>query len=490
MEKITYIILSLGWDGFPIAYKLQEEGATVAVGQVQSKSELGLEDDEETPEEKEKRLKQFDGMLHNKMTARKLVDALKQVSDKENYFIFCDQNCLFKYAQELLDAGFTKGLFPLESDYEFEKDRDAAMQFVQEVYPDISIIPFKLFSNVTNAVAFLNRSDKVYVIQSKGDYVATMVPKTDDPEMEREQMINQLERNKEEYNKGGIILKEKLSKPIEITPQIVFVDGKPAFTDLDIETKNIGDGENNGPQVGCGTNLIVRTNIDDKINVISFPPAVYEMAAARTGIFVWDISLYFMQDAIYFGEFCSNRFGYDSLMTEITMAGSVRAFFESLMIGSNPLQKAFGSAVRLFNLNKQADREVIAPKDNMFFYEVYKKDDKVLSLGYCWDLGVATGCGDTIIEAVDEVYGAIREMSFKELYCKSKNDFLDFYPTSILFRFMETNHIYYDAPDYESFNEKSIYEKKIRDMEQTHSVKMTAFKNQVSSLLQDEEQEE
>lgn len=485
MEELTYIIISLGWDGLPIAYKLKQEGCEVMVGQVQSKTELGEEEDE-TPEQAEYRLKQYDGML-DKMPARKLVDALKDVKDKEKYFIFCDQNNLYPYAQELLDAGFTKGLFPLEEDFEFEKDREKAMQFVSEAYPQVQIIPFEEFENVDMAVNFLKKSNKVYVIQSKGDHVGTMVPLTDDIDAEREQMITQLTSHREDYEKDGIILKEKLIRPIEITPQMVFYNGQMVFSDLDIETKNIGDGENNGNQVGCGSNLVVRTQFEDKINEIAFPKAVQEMAMVRTGIFVFDISLYLTKDGIFFGEFCPNRFGYDSLMTEITMAGGAKDFFTKIITGENPLKKNFGAAVRLFNLNRQEDKDVIVEDDeNVYLYEVYMKDKKILSTGYCWDLGVATGAGDNVYEAVDQVYSTVKGISFKELYTKSKNDFLDVYPTSILFRLHNTQGDLYgvDAgvePDY-----KMNYETKIRDMESSHNSQMVGFRTRLSSILDEE----
>ncbi len=475
----------MGWDGFPIAYKLKKEGCEVVVGQVQSKEELGLEDDEK-PEDRESRLKQYEGLLE-KMPARELVDVLKKVEDKDKYFIFCDQNNLFKYAQELLDAGFTHGLFPLEQDYEFEKDREAAMRFVNENYPGVQIIPYEEFSNVENAVSFLKKASKVYVIQSKGDYVSTMVPQSDDIEVARDQMISQLIKNKKDYEQGGIILKEKLMQPVEITPQIVFLDGKPVFTDLDIETKNIGDGENNGPQVGCGSNLVIKTNLEDEINKIAFPEEVRNMAMTRTGLFVWDISLYVMPDGIYFGEFCSNRFGYDSIMSEITMAGSAHEFFEALCAGENPLKKTFGTAVRLFNLTRKSDQEIAWDTDNAFMYEIYEKNDKILSLGYCWDIGVATGSGDTIPEAVNDVYEAIEKVSFKELYTKTRHDFLDSYPTSIIFRFNETNGGLYSAPMFEYPNDSLMYEKKMRDMSLGHTKQMEGFRGQLRSII-DEDQ--
>lgn len=442
----TWVVLSNGWDGLPIAYHLQMEGCEVIVGQVQDKSELKTGDDKEDPEDKEQRLLQYEGMI-KKYPAAKLVKALKKVKNKDEYFIFCDQNSLWVYAEQLLKAGFTKGLFPTKADYDFEKGREEAMQFVKENYPGVKIINYEKYSTVEEAKAAVEASEVPLVIQSEGDYVSTIVGE-DDVEKSKITILASLDKHEKDYAKGEIIIKEKLVKPIEITPQIVFWNGVPVFTDVDIETKNIGDGENNGNQVGCGTNLVIRTEISDEINNIAFPPKVYEMAKGRKGIFVWDISLYFTDNGIYFGEFCSNRMGYDALMTECYMSGGVIPHFEGIMEGVSPLLYNFGTAVRTFNLNRTKDQEITDGKpDTSWLYEVKMKDDKLMSVGDCWDLGVVTGVGDTVEEAVDDVYENYKELTFKEKYSRSKEDFLSDYPTSIVHRYKAVNGTYFNGPE-------------------------------------------
>lgn len=465
-KSINYITLTSGWDGMPIAYHLSAiDEVPSYIGQIQNKKELKQEDDEE-PEDKKERLSQYDGMI-KKIPARKLVDSLKKVKNKDDYFIFCDQNALWPYAEELLEAGFTKGLFPTEEDYNFEKGREEAMDFVKENYPDIKIISHEKFSTPEEARAYVEEVDFPLVIQSEGDFVSTIVG-GDDVEESRKLILAALDKHEKEYSKGEIILKEKLVQPIEITPQIVFYNGKPVFTDLDIETKNIGDGENNGNQVGCGTNLIIKTDISDKINQIAFPPIVFEMAKKHTGIFVWDISLYITEQGLYFGEFCSNRFGYDALMTEMTMAHGPASYFEHIMKGENPLDFTFGTAVRVFNLNRSKDQEINVENEKpIWLYEVKKKDDKMYSVGDCWDLGVVTGRGETLNEAVNNVYENLKFLTFKEKYTRTKDDFMGDYPTSIVHRFKQTNHIYYEVPDIEEkvTDDISRMSKEIKDIQ-------------------------
>ncbi len=446
-KSIKYwITLSQGWDGCPIAYHIQEEGGKSYLGQVQSKKELGLDDDEEA-DDKIERLKQYDGMIR-KETAAKLVGGLKKVKNKDDYFILCDQNNLFEYAEQLLKAGFTKGLFPTKEDYEMEKNREDAMKFVEDNYPDVQIIPHEKYATIDEAKKAVEEADVPLVIQSEGDHVPTICP-VDDVEQNHIEILAALDRHAKDYAHGAIILKEKLVKPVEITPQIVFWNGEPIYTSLDIETKNIGDGENNGNQVGCGTNLMIATEMDDEINRIAFPPKVFEMAKERTGIFVWDISLYFTDTGIYFGEFCSNRFGYDSLMTEMTMAHGPSEYFTKIMNGQNPISDfKFGTSIRVFNLNRTADQEItVGSWKPTWLYEATKKDDKIVSVGNGWDLGVITGRGNTVEEAVDNVYDNLDTFTFKEKYTRSKADFLADYPTSIVHRYKATNGTYYSGPD-------------------------------------------
>lgn len=476
----NFIVFSAGWDGMCIGYHWQLEGGKSYLGQVQDFKELKIDKEPEEPEDKEQRLAQYDGMI-KKVPAAKLVKALKGMENKDDYFIFCDQNSLFVYAEQLLKAGYTKGLFPTKEDFDMEKEREEAMKFVEEHYPYIQTIPYEKFQTVEEARQAVEESDVPLVIQSEGDYVATICP-VDDVEQNHTEILAALDRHEKEYSKGEIILKEKLVQPVEITPQIVFWDGEPVYTMVDIETKNIGDGENNGNQVGCGTNLIIRTEMDDQINQIAFPPKIYEMAKERKGLFFWDISLYFTDSGIYFGEFCSNRPGYDSLMTEMAMAGGAIPYFSALQSLKNPLSSRFGAAVRVFNLNRSKDVEInVGDDSSTWLFEVKKKDDKLLSVGDCWDLGVITGVGETFEEAVDDVYKNYDSLTFKEKYVKSKEDFLADYPTSIVRRFKETNGTYYDAPAIVS---KEVHEeRKVEKVKEEYKSKMDEVKQKLQKVL-------
>lgn len=475
----TWITLTVDGSGMPIAHHLMEEGHNVIVGQVQDKRELEP-DAKEDPKDKEQRLQQFQDIL-TKYPADKLVKALKKVKNKDEYYIYCDRNNVWPYAEQLQKAGFKNGTFPTQKDFDMEKEREEAMNFVEEYYPDVQIIPHQKVATVDEAREIVEQAETPLVIQSEGDYVFTVVG-PDDVEHSKEIILSTLSKHEKDYAKGQIIIKEKLVAPIEITPQIVFYNGEPVYTSIDIETKNVGVGENNGNQVGCGTNLIIRTEMNDPINQLAFPPKVFELAKEHTGLFIWDISLYFTENGIYFGEFCSNRFGYDCLMTEMEMSGGAAEYFTKIMNGEDPLKSTFGTAVRAFNLKVKEEQEIKYDNwEHIWLYDGKMKDGKVVTIGEDWDLAVITGKGETIEEAVDDAYENYDSLIFTEKYCRTKDDFLADYPTSIIRRYNAMNGEYFFAPEFKEVDER--YEDKLKKIEEKHKQEISGFTKKLKSIL-------
>src|SRR5258708_38336977 len=100
--------------------------------------------------------------------------------------------------------------------------------------------------------------------------------------------------------------------------------------------------------MGCMQNLIVQTPINCPLNNLAFPEIVYKMAKAHQGMFIWDISFLFdKQGRANFGEFCSNRYGWDAMPGELAMTGSCHEYFEQIKNGEYPLKFMFCSAVAI-----------------------------------------------------------------------------------------------------------------------------------------------
>lgn len=423
----------------PIAKKLQDEGNEVVIARIDNFKNVLLDEElKGAKPEKDTRFKMYDGIL-SIHSAESVIKEMKMMKDKDDWFIFGESNNIFKFSEMAENMGFKNGYFPNEEDRKFEIDRDMAKEFVKEFYPDISETEVKKFNLIDEAKEFISETDKIWVVKSMSDSGDTVVPDTDDVEQAKEIILSKLEDSKKEYEQSGFILEEKICNVCEVTPEIVFYNGTPIFYSIDIENKPIAEGSST--QCECAQNLIIQTDKDDRINKIAFPEKIYEMAKEHTGFFVWDASLLIdtKSGKIYFGEFCSNRIGWDSFPTEISMCQSATHFFRCLIALKNPFIYQYGVAVRLFNIGNNCelikDEIISASSDtNIFLRDVYEKNG-LRSVGYTWDIATCVGHGDTIEKATECAYDAVKNISYPTKYFRSMNDFLSYrYPTSILNR--------------------------------------------------------
>jgi len=487
---MKYIWFTYDGSGLSIAKKLIDEGQTVIVAQIQNASELHSGKTEE-PEDRKKRLSVFDGMVP-KHDAREVLKRMKNMHGKDDWFVIFDLNSLWYYAQIAVKLGFTNGFFPTEEDTLFEDDRDKGKELVKQYWPDLEVADVQEFKTIEEGIAFLEQSDDLYVLKANTEGDLTVVPKGDDPEQSHEALIGALKTNQKEYEKEGYILELKIPDPIEITPQMVFYNGKPVFTDIDIENKPIGAGSI-GNMTGCAGNLIIQTKMGEKINKIAFPKKVYEMAAQHPGLFIWDASILIDRRTkqLYFGEFCPNRWGYDAIFTELEMCGSVSAYFESIVAGKNPLKQKFGVGIRVFNIKKHEDCDVaVQDEQGIYFYDVKREDDHLVTVGSDWNLFVATGAADTIEEAVDHAFDRINPDMFTDGYYRPKFDFNSYdYPNSIPQRYAFTNGMLFDAPQWRQKPDRASMKRLIDGLQHTlddHEQEMTTLQERHSKELSEE----
>jgi len=84
--------------------------------------------------------------------------------------------------------------------------------------------------------------------------------------------------------------------------------------------------------------MVFPTDMNDRINKIAFPPIVDEMAKEHKGWFIWDASILVSKKdgKMYFGEFCSNRPGYNCFFTGLAQGGTIDHFFENIVKKKNP----------------------------------------------------------------------------------------------------------------------------------------------------------
>lgn len=445
--------------GMAVAEKLAKEGNEVTVAQIQDYCEIKGTKDKETPDMQKRRLADFDGML-KKLPADFVLKAMEKIEDKDDYFVFFDLNDMHTYSEKVLKMGFKRGFFPTKEDCEYEEDRNKAKDFVKKYYPGIEVGEVQEFSKIDEAITFLGENpDFVPVLKGNADACQTVVPSTDNPEFAQKIIEDALKSGQKDYESAGFILEKKIPNCIELTPEIMFWNGEPVFTTIDIENKPIGSG-NIGKQVGCAQNLIIATELDDRINKIAFPPIIYEMAKKHPGMFIWDIGLLYQpdEDVFYFTEFCSMRVGYDAFFTELAMCANVTDFFRAVEACENPFLHKYGAAVRGFNHHPDKDipnaprgdmRMIFDPEceKDIWFFDVRSEpsdgsdeDQKPIykNNGLLIDTAVFTGSGDNIGEAVDNAYETVANFYLDDMVYRPKFDFLSkAYISSIINRFDE-----------------------------------------------------
>jgi hypothetical protein len=262
------------------------------------------------------------------------------------------------------------------------------------------------------------------------------------------QIYEMLENFPEDYERLGFILELFIPSIIELTPEKIYYDGVPLGTTLDLENKNFGSG-NLSIQTGCAEDFVFPTYMEDRINQIAFPPIVDEMARKHKGLFIWDASILINRKdgKMYFGEFCSNRPGYNTIFTELAQAGSINDFFEKLVHKQSPFTLGtVATSVRLFNLNRDDENEQVSANLSMEYKPEAEKDiwlwdvkkttrGTLVTVGSDWNLAVITGSGKSIDEAVNRMYKNVDAFAFVGSYYRSKDDYISHdYPTSIISR--------------------------------------------------------
>jgi hypothetical protein len=275
----------------------------------------------------------------------------------------------------------------------------------------------------------------MWVLKGLAEDARTVVPDVDDLDLAHGQVLDALQQHSEEYEGAGYILELLIPNAIELTPQQIYLDGQPIASCMCIENKQLGAG-NVGPMTDCAQDLVFGTDLDDPINRIAFPAAVDELAKQHKGLFYWDASLLInpRTGGVFFGEFCANRVGYNSLYTEIAACGSANTYFESLSKGKNPYPAgSVAASCRVFNLHRDGDGAPMAGgtidykpriEEGLWLRDVRKQGRRTVAAGFCDTIAVLTGAGNSVGEAAKRLYKRIDEFSFEGAYYRPHFDFV------------------------------------------------------------------
>lgn len=416
-----------------LAMHLQKEGKDVMVGVVDDLKSAGMKKPEDK-ESKKRRQLNFKGIL-DIYKAEDLLKKMEKFPNKEDYFVICDFNSLYEYADKIIKMGFIHGLFPTKFDYKLENDRKMAKEFVESYYPELKVAECLEYKDIDEGIEMIEGSEEFWALKGNDISCQTVVPYTHNINFAREEIIDALRSHKEDYERQGYILERQIRDGVEFCPQMVCYNGIPVAYSVDIENKAIGSG-NCSIKAGCAHDLVVAMDSDATIIPKAFPEAVLKLAKKHKGLFYVDANLILKDGELYFLEFCFQRMGYDAIQTECEMAGGVSNYFEAIANGCNPYEKKYGVAIRGFNMHKDDDGEskggmqmrwLPEYEDHTWLYDAYKDDKgKYLNCGYEWELlSVFTGSSDDVEYAIIKAYEAVNEFSFNEMYTRSEGDFND-----------------------------------------------------------------
>jgi hypothetical protein len=428
---MRYAFLTADGLGLPLAYHLEQSGAEVYVGQVNDFSQIKVKR-KEKPEERDARLHLYDGMLRNKWTAESLTQyLLNHRREADDWFIWCDFNFLWPYAERLRKAGF-RGLLPHRDDWELERDRAKAKQFVEQNYPNLAVAEFHDFLKVSDAIKFLDKEEeKLWVLKSHGQEGDTIVPTGEDVDKNHAMIRDSLERHAKEYQTDGFVLEEKIPDLVEFTPEGIAFDGKVIGVDIDIESKLLG--ARTGEIVGSNLSLVFWQEEDSVIYGEFLSPM--EKVMLREGeLTIWDAAVAYSpsRKEYLFLEYCSNRPGYDSLYAEVAMFGSAEKFFDGIISGDMHSEHKYGASARLFNLGRKPTGEKYRELfwgdpagDNIWVYDVLRENGNFYLSGHEKDTAAVTGAGDTPEEAITDLYKNLEGVDFLSAYYLDERQWYD-----------------------------------------------------------------
>lgn len=448
MRIKKFVVFSFDGDLFPLAYKLiTEEGfkeEDVIVCQIDDGSILGTDtwiSQKEAPEVKKRRLSLYDGML-KKLSLSTTMEKLRQIKDKDECFVVFGHNSLCKIADKIQKMGFKNGLFPNWEDYEREQERQKSKDFVKKYYPNLKVAETKEFKGVDKVIKFIESSDKFWVVKSDGNHGETIVPDRDDLELAKEQIKSELTSYKSAYDKGGLILEQKIMNATEFAPQMIWYNGEPVCSEIEIETRMFGSGDI-GDQTGGNENVIIQTELDDKINEIAFPQIMHDIAKKHKGMFIADVGILSDGKDFYFTEFAGCRHGWFGILSELSCSENkgkmISSYFGAILNGENPYKYKFGTVLCTYSIRSdtkiaglgQEDLSIHIKKEamkNFFPIQCKMKKDQLVNVGYrefdSSPLAVVVGRGDKLEDAVKMIYDTLKGVSLKGLYFRPQFDFL------------------------------------------------------------------
>lgn len=277
-----------------------------------------------------------------------------------------------------------------------EHDRNACLSFVDRY--GLKPPPSFAFDDPRAAVGFLEQNPgTAYVYKpDRGENYETWLPQSADPaeaNLELRQHLRSLSTD------SSFVLQE-LKDGVETNVEAWFVDGEPRFAFMQIESKKklVGD---LGDLVGCAFDFVFTLPLESRVvqeSIGRLFPAYRELRYTGFG----DANFIAARDGVWFFEKCE-RFGYNAHPTLFWTLNRapLGATLASLVDGTfaPDFAPGFGASCSMYMDHRLPGKVIQCPDaviPHLYFYDVHRANDLLLTSGYYDDVLIATAFGYTI----------------------------------------------------------------------------------------------
>lgn len=401
MPKV--VMVTQDWPGLGLAMMMQSQGTDLTV--------VYIPDSKERAKDKESH-----ELLGNGLVQKITWDESKVLRGKDTLWLF-DSNRLYKFAQELIDAGEAViGSSKLSAT--MEDDRDEGVKLAKEVGFDI---PFtQEFTDYGEALKFLKgEASRSFVYKPyKADPTSTFVPQAhtaQEGNKEVQAYIESLQECAELKGKPQFILQEQIFGGLETNFELWVRRGKPllALCDLESKRKLVGDlGEN----IGCAGDYVYPVEINSKgVRMTVMKYLRHPLLKDYTGSV--DANVIFHKNKVYFLENCF-RMGFNAYATIFNGLALARVedIFREWATGKKKLDGAlldgYGASLTVTCDHPVDGYPIMLPKANRgyYLYRAYKERGKLLMVQGWPEVLCAVAYGKTMESAGDRALALAKQV--------------------------------------------------------------------------------
>lgn len=322
-----------------------------------------------------------------------------------------------------------------------EHDRQACLDFVRAY--GLEAPPSFSFNNLKDAIAFCAKHpDTSYVYKpDSGLNFETFLPEAEDPAEANRELQMHLRSLVENHSANGTFLLQERKEGVETNVEVWFCRGEPmfAFMTLECKRKYVLD---LGELTGCAFDYDFIISLDSRAVASSIGKLAHVYKQMNYTGFA-DANFVAAKDGIWFLEKCE-RFGYNAhpnLFWNLAKRGIGEIMASLIDANFTPdFAEGFGASVTMSTKESALPgKAIMFPEkiaDDLYLYDVYRRDDLYLTAGYDLngDVLLVNGYGFTMPTAWEAVMKKAAQVRFPYRHYRPDGDQTN-YPSSPIRRY-------------------------------------------------------